>query len=409
VIRWIVENRLGTAPGDDVLYDRHTLLVDVRDLVDKWGNSTKELLAKIDAGVVALSEGGSVVVICDFGVSRSNAIAAGILARWRGLELDVAVIQVIEATGETSIKLDMIEAVRETLQTPVVGSTPGRILVTGSSGFLGIPLCNRLAATHTVFAPGRAYLDLLGSVLVLDRYCRENRIEKIVHLAYPRIYTNNRAMGESLTMLRNVLDVCKSRGLQLILPSSWVVFSGYRSRLMEADVKTAPRPKGVYGEAKFLEEVLVGNAAANGEVAATIVRLSPIYGASSLRPRIIRFAHQYLLENRPITTHRYRNGLPNMQMLYVDDAVSGLVEIVKSGRSLIYHLGGLVSYTPREIITCIGAILGREPQIEEVQIDDHAANVFLDSSATSVELGWSPAVDIDEGFRHTLTQRGKTT
>jgi UDP-glucuronate decarboxylase len=290
----------------------------------------------------------------------------------------------------------------------LVGSTTGRVLVTGGSGFLGAPLCNQLAATHDVYAPARADLDLLGPVIVLDRYCRENRIEKIVHLGYPRVYTNNQAMGESLTMLRNILDVCKSRGIQLILPSSWVVFSGYRTRFMEADVKTDPRPKGIYGETKFLEEVLVSNAVGNGELAASIVRLSPVYGAGSLRPRIIRFAYKYLLENRPVTTHRYRNGLPQMQMLYVDDAVAGLMKIVKNGRSLVYHLGGRKSYEPREMIACIGAILGRKPQIEEVQIDDHAANVFLDSSAASVELGWNPMVDIDEGFRHTLIHHGKS-
>jgi nucleoside-diphosphate-sugar epimerase len=223
-----------------------------------------------------------------------------------------------------------------------------------------------------------------------------------VHLAYPRIYTNNGAMGQSLTMLRNVLDVCKSRRIELILPSGWVVFSGYCTHFMEADVRTVPRPKGVYGETKFLEEVLVGNAASNGEVAATIVRLSPVYGAKSLRPRLIRFAQQYLAEDQPIITHRYRNGLPRLQLLYVDDAVSGLAEIVTKGRSPVYHLGGSIAYEPRDIIARIGQILGRQPTINEAHIDDHTANIFLTSSETQLELGWKPGIDIDDGLRHTL-------
>jgi nucleoside-diphosphate-sugar epimerase len=402
VIRWIVKNRLGTAAADDFVSDQQSVLIDVRALVDKRGNSATALLGEIDAGVRALRSGNRVVVVCDFGVSRSNTIAAGILARWHDLDLDAAVAQVIETTGEMSIKLDMIESLREAFRESLIGSEPSGILITGGSGFLGVALRDELATSHTVCAPNRDTLDLLGPVVLLDRYCRENHIGKIVHLAYPRIYTNNEAMGQSLVMLRNILDVCKSQKIQLVLPSSWVVFSGYRTHFLEADVGTAPRPRGVYGETKFLEEVLVSNAAANGEVTATIVRLSPIYGAKSLRPRLIRFAHQYLMEGRPIVTHRYRNGLPRLQLLFVADAVTGLAEIVKHGRSPRYHLGGTLAYEPRDIIARIGEMLGRQPHIQEAKIDDDTANIFLDSGATSVELGWKPVIDLSEGLRHTL-------
>jgi nucleoside-diphosphate-sugar epimerase len=402
VIRWIVENKLGTAAADDVASDGQMVIIDARALVDKRGNSATALLAKIDAGVTALTDGKGVVVICDFGVSRSNTIAAGILARWRGLDVDAAIAQVVETTGEASIKLEMIESLREAFQKPLPDGRPSGILITGGSGFLGAPLRDQLAATGEIYAPNRAALDLLGPVTLLDRYCRENQIGKIVHLAYPRIYTNNEAMGQSLTMLRNVLDVCKAQGIQLIVSSGWVVFSGYRTRFLEADIGTVPRPRGVYGETKYLEELLVGNAAANGEVDATIVRLSPIYGANSLRPRLIRFARQYLLEDRTIVTHRYWNGLPRLQLLYIDDAVTGLAVIVKHGRSPLYHLGGSVAYEPRDIITRVGKLIGRKPRIDEAPIDDDAANIFLNSSATVAELGWKPAIDIDDGLRHTL-------
>ena len=380
----------GDRAADDVAPNRQMVLIDARALVDKRGNSATALLAEIDAGVAALRSGNRVVVICDFGVSRSNTIAAGILAGWRGLDVDAAIAQVMEATGETSIKLDMIETLRETFQKPLADCNLGGILITGGRGFLGAPLRDHLAATHAVYAPDKVALDLFGSAVLLDRYCRENNIGKIVHLAYPRIYTNNEAMGQSLTMLRNVLDVCKSRGIQLILPSSWVVFSGYRTGFMEADVRTAPHPKGIYGETKLLEEILVSNAAANGEVAATIVRLSPIYGAKSLRPRLIKFAHQYLMEDRTIVTHRYRNGLPRLQLLYVDDAVAGLAEIVKNGRSPFYHLGGSIAHEPRDIIARIGGILGRQPRVDEAQIDDHAANVFLELKRNADGVGMEP-------------------
>jgi UDP-glucuronate decarboxylase len=403
MIRWIVEDRLGTAPGDSITGERPFHVVDTRAMVDKRGNSAEDLLGKVREGVEKLRRGGSVVVVCDFGVSRSNTIAAGILADWRGLDLDAAVAQVIETTGEQAVKLEMVDSLRAALGKSPAPVRQDGILITGSSGFLGAALRDRLAESHRVVAPDRATVDLLGPVVHLDRYCRDNEIGKIVHLAYPRIYTNTDAMGQSLTMLRGVLDVCKSLGIHLFLPSSAVVFSAYRSRSMTADVNTTARPRGVYGEAKFLEEVLVQNARANGEVNSTIVRISPTFGPRSKRPFLIGFAHRHLTEGRPIVTHRYRNGLPSLQLLYVDDAVAGFASIVdKGGNAPIYQLGGDFSYEPREIISKIGEILGRRAAIEETAIDDDIANVFLDWSSTETELGWRPTTTLSEGLRRTL-------
>lgn len=404
MIRWIVQDRLGTAPGDSITGDYPFHVVDTREMVDKRGNSAEQLLAKVREGVEKLKGGGSVVVVCDFGVSRSNTIASGILAEWRGLDLDTAVAEVIATTGERAIKLEMVNSLRVALHKSPTPNAQEGILITGSSGFLGAALRDQLTKTHRVVAPDRATVDLLGSVVHLDRYCRDNGIQRIVHLAYPRIYTNNDAMSQGLAMLRGILDVCKSLGAQLFLPSSASVFSAYRSTAMVADVNTTARPRGVYGEAKFLEEVLVQNARANGEVNSTIVRISPTYGPQSLRPHLIRFALRHIREGRPIVTHRYRNGLPSLQLLYVDDAVAGLASIVeKGGTSPIYHLGGEFAYEPREIIGNIAQIVGRPAAIEETNIDDDAANVFLDWSAAEKELGWRPTTSLSDGLRRTLS------
>lgn len=403
MIRWIVQGRLGTAPGDSIAHGGPYHVVDTRAMVDKRGNSADELLATIREGVAELERGGSVVVVCDFGVSRSNTIAAGILAEWRGMEFDAAAAQVIATTGEQAVKLEMVDSLRAVLRKSATSVRQDGILITGGSGFLGTALRDRLADSHRVVAPDRATVDLLGPVVHLDRYCRDNEIGKIIHLAYPRIYTNNDAMGQSLTILRGILDVCKSLGIHLVLPSGAVVFSAYRSSSMIADVNTTMRPRGVYGETKFLEEVLVQNARANGEVNSTVVRISPTFGPQSLRPRLIRFAHLRLKEGRPIVTHRYRNGLPSLQLLYIDDAVEGLARIIEKKRNApIYHLGGNFFHEPREIIGKIGEILGCHAAIEETNIDDDVANVFLDWSATEKELGWRPTTTLSDGLRRTL-------
>jgi len=405
VIRWIIPELLGTAPDSDYVDEDGNVKVDARTLVDKHGNSPAALRNKIDEGVSGLKAGRRVIIVCDFGVSRSNTIAAGILAKSRGMAIDAAVAEIVEATGESSIKLDMIEDLRAALNSHPVEQKANHILITGGTGFLGANLALRLSGTHSVFTPTRTQLDLAGPTSRLDHYCRENSISTIVHLAYPRIYTNNSAMGESLTILRNVLDVCKVRGTRLIQPSGSVVFSGYRSPLMVADTATAARPRGVYGQTKFLEEMLVRNAVENEGVSATIVRISPVYGRQSARPRLIWFARQYIRENKPVVTHVYRNGRPRLQLLHSDDAIAGIIEVIRSGRAPLYHLGGQASYETIEIVRRIGRILGKEVLVEEAQIGEDVANILLDSSGSNELLGWKAVVDLDTGLARTLLEQ----
>jgi len=401
MIRWIIPGLLGTAPDSDYVAEG-SIKVDARTLVDKHGNSPAALCDKIDEGVSALETGRRVIIVCDFGVSRSNTIAAGILAKSRGIAIDAAVAEIVKATGESSIKLGMIEDLRAALNSFPVEQKVDHVLITGGTGFLGANLALRLSSSHKVFTPTRAQLDLAGPTSRLDQYCRENGISTIVHFAYPRIYTNNSALGEGLTILRNVLDVCKVRGIRLVQPSGSVVFSGYRSPLMVADIATAARPKGVYGQTKFLEEMLVRNAVENEGVSATIVRISPVYGRESARPRLIWFARQYVRENKPVVTHVYRNARPRLQLLHSDDAIAGIMEVIRSGRAPIYHLGGQTSYETREIVSRIGRILGKEALVEETQIGEDVANIFLDSSGSQELLGWKPVVDLDTGLARTL-------
>lgn len=402
MIRWIVEDTLGTAPFSDELKSIATI-VDVRELADKAGNDPHAIRIKVEEGVAALQKGKRVVVTCDFGVSRSNAIAAGILAKWKNSSLDWALSETVQRTHEESIKLDVINAVRLALFDAPVASDPGCILITGATGFLGRNLLSRLSNDTEVFAPSRNEMDLLGAPSGLERVCRDRHVGQIIHLAHPRIYTTNEALGQSLTILKNLVDTCRVLGSRLILPSGGVVFSGYQSAGMSVGVDAAPRPKGIYGETKYLQEILIETAVRNGEIEATIVRVGPTYGPGGERPRLIRYFHQMLLEGRRIVTHVYRDRTPaRLDLLYIDDTVAGLEKVLHDRVTPLHHLSSGISYTPREIAERIASLLRRTPEFGEMLIDDDASNVYLDSSNSRQRLNWAPTVQIDEGLERTL-------
>ncbi len=91
-IRWIT-SQLGTAPALQFEVADDMNVIDVRDLiVDKSGNHVEAVRQKIVAGQESLRSGKRTVVCCDYGISRSNAIAAGILAKHESLPFGTAAL-----------------------------------------------------------------------------------------------------------------------------------------------------------------------------------------------------------------------------------------------------------------------------------------------------------------------------
>lgn len=402
--RWIT-TLLGTGAFCDVGHTSDAIIVDVRELVDKSGNEASAVKKKIEQGIDGLRNGKRVIVCCDFGRSRSNAVAAGILASFENRQFDDVLFQVLEATGETEVKLEPLMAVRKAL-----GMLPdnhssgeqGSILVTGGSGFLGRMLTAALGDDVRVVAPSRVDLDVsLGSTRI-DLLAEQEDVTCIVHFANPKIYTSNIAMGQSLTMLRNVIDVCTNRDIRLIYPSSWEIFSGY-SGIVHARESTLPMPRGPFGETKYLAEVLIRHCIRTVGLRCALLRSSPVYGLGSDRPKFVWNFIEHALRSLPIVTHRYRNGEPALDLLHVDDFVSAVIAVINSEFVGTVNLGTGVLASTRRIAQLIVDKLGSGSRIEHCDIDADAACISMDCRVAMREIDWSPNVLLENGIDHILS------
>jgi nucleoside-diphosphate-sugar epimerase len=402
MIRWIRE-RLGTGPYEEI-GGQVWSIVDARHLVDKGGNPTGPILSLIQAGVRAFQRGETVVVACDFGISRSNAIAAGILSLAERKPYDAALRDVIENTEESEIKVDLAEAVRIALGEGRARSENRAILVTGAGGFIGGSLVPRLARNHQVLGPLRSELDLERGAVPLADYCSGNGVGTIVHLAYPRVYTNASAAGSSIVMLRNVIDACRVNKMHLVFVSSWVVFNGFSSPAMIADESTPMRPKGAYAETKYVEELLVDLHFQRGNIERSICRFAPIYGPGGDRPRFIRTFYDAAVHGRDIKTHRFRNGRPALDLLHVSDAVEAIVRVVQTRRSDIVHFGTGELRSTADVAALICGIAGRSVKLQEMDIDDDTSNIAFPSAKARMNLGWEPKVSLERGLSGMLAE-----
>lgn len=401
-IRWI-SPKLGTAPAMSISQSDDISILDVRDLVDKGGNNGAAVMAKIRSGAAELQAGKRLVVACDYGISRSNAIAAGVIALSENIPVDQAIRRVIAATGEQEIKLELLAAVRGALE-PGPGARAsngdGTVLITGGSGFLGAALADRMRkGGRTVVTPRHDEIDLEKSRAELDMLVRQQDVGCIVHLANPRVYTSNQALGSTLTILRNVLEICSLNGIALVFPSGWEIYSGYTDAEILADEKLPPLPHGPYGETKWLAECLVNHFRQHAGLECSLLRMSPVYGPDGTRPKFIyNFLHK-ALRGEKIDTHLYRNAPAGLDLMHRDDAVNALMLAVSSKFRGDLNIGtGRITPTA-QVAEWIAAWTGSRSEIGLQTIDADTARVAMDARLAGEKLGWHPTIDAEAGLQ----------
>jgi UDP-glucuronate decarboxylase len=397
MVNWITDN-LATAPHSSAGDVPDALLVDVRAMVDRGGNRAEQLRGYVQAAVEGLGSGRRVLICCDHGISRSNAVAAAVLSRHEGVGFDEAVQRVLSATGAAEIRLDVLEAVRAAVQAVSVrtGNDSRTWLITGGSGYLGAALAAACPAGVELVAPSRGELDLLAGAAAIDLWVKRHGVSRILHFASPRVSNTNTAFGQSVTMLRNVLDACATNGIPVFLPCRWEVYAGYRGSRIQADEWTALRPGGVLGETKFLGEILVRQFRQREGVQFTLLRSGLVYGGRSA-PNFLRSLVKKASAGQSLVTHRYENGPPLLDMISLDDWLSAAWALLVAGEPGVFHCGaGLISTS--DVARIVADTFGAGAEPVQVDISGQAAAVELNSEKLGRILGWRAEVDPHAGI-----------
>lgn len=395
-MRWLTP-RLGTAAASDPEVARvpDAIVVDVRDLVDREGNAVDDVRAKILEGAAVLGRDKRVIVCCDYGLSRSNAVATGILAASSGITVDEAVAQLAQKIPLDEVKLDVLAVVRQALSEGRRDADGSRtVAVTGSAGFLGSRVSMALRESSCVLPLTRQAVDLAHGAIALETVVRNHHVGTVLHLAHPRIVTTSASLAEAVTMMKTVIDACVVVKARLVYVSGWEVFSGYGVSHLAADESLPIRPASVYGQAKALCETLVQYAEQTRGLRACIVRPGPTFGEGSTRPRFVRAFVRHALRREPIVTHIYNNGRPSLDLLHVDDVVDALQRVATRDITGVMHFGSGKPVETRKVAEIVRDSLGAHVSIEERAIDANVTNVRMDSTRAGAALGWRPKKDV---------------
>ncbi|MBI5155362.1 GDP-mannose 4,6-dehydratase [Candidatus Poribacteria bacterium] len=159
-----------------------------------------------------------------------------------------------------------------------------------------------------------------------------------------------------------------------------------------------PHPISPYGVTKLAAEHLCILYAANFGLETSALRYFTVYGP---RQRPDMAFHKFLravFNGQEIPL--YGDGEQTRDFTYISDAVAA--NLAAADRALpggIYNIGGGSRVTVRRTLDVLAAATGREVRIKQLpRQHGDVTHTLADTSRAAADLGWKPAVSLEEGM-----------
>ncbi|MGA2269599.1 MAG: NAD-dependent epimerase/dehydratase family protein [Bryobacteraceae bacterium] len=303
-----------------------------------------------------------------------------------------------------------------------------RALVTGSAGFIGSNLVDRLLeAGHSVigfdnFSTGRMeFLNQArqssrfrlerGDVLDLDHLTRAMQgCDLVFHMAanadvrfgldHPR-----KDLEQNTIATWNVLEAMRAAGIRrIVFPSTGSVYGEPRVFPTPEDA-AFPVQTSLYAASKLAAEGLIAAYCEGFGMQSYIFRFVSILGERYTHGHVVDFYRQ--LRDHPEHLDVLGNGRQRKSYLYIQDCIAAMLTgIEKAGERVnIYNLGADEYCEVNDSIRWICGHLGIQPEIRYAGGDrgwvGDSPFIFLDCRRIRA-LGWEPELNIRQSVLRTL-------
>lgn len=307
-----------------------------------------------------------------------------------------------------------------------------RILVTGSAGFIGSHLTERLLKEgyyvigvddfNDYYDPKvkeknleqvkkdnhfNLYRENILNFKSLEEIFKKERPQKVVHLAAragvrasiidPLLYVKVNILGTV-----NLLELSVDFGIkQFIFGSSSSVY-GNSKRLPFAEDDPCETVISPYGASKRAAEFWVESFHKTYGLKSTILRFFTVYGPKGRPDMAPALFTKAILEERAI--NKFGDGSSSRDYTYITDIVDGIVKSLSKNLNFeIINLGNNHSVTLSNFIKTIANITGKKARIKHLpkqsgDVEKTWANIHKASNL----LDWRPYINLQHGIQKTV-------
>lgn len=293
-----------------------------------------------------------------------------------------------------------------------------KVIITGSNGFLGKALINRLAgfkipilamdrSPHTETPPHtnlEYQISDLSQKGVLDRHLDDETT--VFHLAananVMQSVENPRCDFENtFKSCFEVLESIRNNGGHLIFPSTASIFDTDNS--LPVNEKSFAKPSSPYGAAKLASEAYSFAYSRSYKVDVRIARLFSVYGEGMTRFLIFDLVQRILQDPEELMI--YGDGTQIRDYLHIDDAIDGFVLIATQGNvGEDYNLASGIPTQIKDLARMITKIMGRTNLPIKPRGDTRNSEVskwYADIGKIS-KIGFVPKTSLEAGLKKTI-------
>lgn len=279
-----------------------------------------------------------------------------------------------------------------------------KILVTGSNGFIGKSLVQKLRSlNHNV-------IEFSGDILEDEAYRKlhKEEIGHCFHLAaksfVPESWNSPDAFIETNVYgTEKVLEFCRQSSAALTYVSSYLYGNPEYLPINEQHPVKTPNP---YALSKYLAEQLCKFYAEHYKLKVSVIRPFNIYGPGQDKRFLIpELVDKCLGSEKEISVKDLR---PKRDYIYISDVVEALVLTLSIKREFsVINIGSGNSLSVAEIVEKIKSQAGVNKNV--ISADEKRPNEIPDTVADvtlAFELmGWKPKISFEDGIKEILSER----
>lgn len=301
-----------------------------------------------------------------------------------------------------------------------------RVLVTGGAGFLGSHLCDRLIregcdviCADNLFTGskdnirhllGNPYFEFIRHDVTEPLYVEVDQIYNLACPASPPHYQYNpiKTAKTSVYGAMNMLGLAKRVNARILQASTSEVYGDPEIHPQTEDYRGCVNPIGIrscYDEGKRMAETLFFDYHRRHNVDIKVMRIFNTYGPrmSANDGRVVSNFIVQALRGDDITV--YGDGSQTRSFCYVDDLIEGMVRLMDSREGFTgpVNIGNPGEFTMLQLAEKVIELTKTDSKIVYRPLpSDDPLQRCPDITLAKKELGWEPAVALQEGLEKTI-------
>lgn len=304
-----------------------------------------------------------------------------------------------------------------------------KIFVTGGAGFIGSNFIRYVLKRETDFSiVNYDKLTYAGNLANLESVAEDPRYEfvkgdvcdavaveaamrgcdAVVHFAAEShvdrsIYEPAPVIQTNVTGTFILLEVARKLSVSRFVHVSTDEVYGDIPPGVFADEDFPLQPSSPYSASKAASDLLVRAYVRTYEFPALITRSSNNYGPYQFPEKFVPLMITNALSDKALPV--YGDGKQQRDWLHVEDNCRGILSVLKKGKlGEVYNIGGQDLDENLTLVRRILDLTGKPESLVSYVQDrpGHDRRYALDCKKITTELGWSPAISLEDGLRRTI-------